>query len=120
MSESRDCTPEERQKLIDAAKNGIVLSDEGKEYFARAGVINGKNPDFTIVSVKPQFWGQYRNGDFGNQGGVELRWQSVSAGWGSLTIYVGDDGKLHADTEAMGPNFCKSVLAKLVDDMIVD
>ncbi len=107
---------EERQKIIDALKAGRVKwSPAGQKYFERAGVISN-NPDFTVVdAIITGFWGPWEK----NQGGMEISWGTVSAGFGTLVLYI-KDGKLHADTERMGKDFCKEVLAKLVDDMEVD
>lgn len=121
--ENREATPEERQKIIDALEAGRVRwSDAGQRYFERAGVISS-TPDFTVVDATvTSFWGPWEKTDEdgtvrGNKGGMEISWSTVSAGFGTLTICLRNDGKLWADTEGMGKKFCKEVLAKLIDSL---
>lgn len=52
--------------------------------------------------------------------GVQLNWQTVSAGFGQLYFYKHADGKMHINTELMGPTFIKAVLCKIVDDAVLD
>lgn len=117
--EKRDATPEERAKIVKCIKEGRVkLSSQGKRYFERAGVIkSGDDADFTVVDVEPKFWGAWEKDGRGNKGGMEIAWTTVSAGFGSLTIYIDNDGKLRADTEGMSKKFCKEVLVKLIDSL---
>ena len=111
---------EDRQKIVKALKAGrIKLSAHGQEYFDRAGVIKGGNDaDWAIVDVKVHFWGKWhkeKDGEtFGNDGGMEICWQTVSAGFGSLTIFI-KDGKLQAETEGMSKEFCNTVFAKVIE-----
>jgi hypothetical protein len=116
---------EARQKLLKALEAGRVeWAERGKRYFERAGVIKGgTEADWTIVEVTANFWGSWEKpvgvvtGEtMGNKGGMTVGWSTVSAGFGELTIYIDkDDGKLKADTEGMGKDFCKKVLCALVD-----
>lgn len=46
---------------------------------------------------------------------MDIAWSTVSAGFGRLTLYINKEGKLKADTEGMGKEFCKAVFAKLID-----
>lgn len=116
MSEMK---PEDREKLLTALEKGNVnWSEHGTEYWRRAGVIDMENPDFTVVKAEADFWGSWHTkcldgSQLGNQGGVEICWQSVSAGFGSLTIHLADDGTIGAETQGMGQQFCNEVLAKL-------
>ena len=118
-----EATQEEKDKIIECIKAGRVKSSEiGQRYWDRAGSINMKEPDFTLVEVSPKFWGKWEkvaeDGEVrGNQGGVEISWSTVSAGFGSLTLFVDRDGKLKADTEGMSKEFCKQVLLKLIEHM---
>ena len=107
-----EASEEDRQKITELIKAGrIEWSDQGKKYFERAGVIKTVNPDWGIVDVSVSFWGKSDR----NQGGMEISWSTVSAGFGGLTVFVDKDGKLKADTECMSKDFCKSVLIKLID-----
>jgi hypothetical protein len=121
-----EATQEERDKIVELIKAGRVTSSEmGQRYWDRAGSINTKDPDFTVVEVSPKFWGEWEktseDGEVrGNQGGVEISWSTVSAGFGSLTLFVDKNGKLKADTEGMGKEFCKQVLLKLIEQMETD
>lgn len=87
----------------------VRWSEAGEEYWARAGVISNE-PDFTVVFVKPRFY----------KGGLTVAWSTVSAGFGELNIYTDKDGQLCAATEGMDKDFCKAVLAKLIDSLKVD
>lgn len=103
----------DRQKIIELLKAGKVKwSDQAQRYFDRGGVIGGNNADFTIVEAEvDSFWGPYES----NNGGMDIHWSTVSAGFGRLTIHITKDGKLKAETEGMSKEFCKAVFAKLVD-----
>ena len=109
--------------MVEALEAGRVKwSPAGEKYFERAGVIKGgPDADFSIVDAEiTSIWGPWEKTEEdgtvrGNKGGFEVSWSTVSAGFGSLTVFIDRDGKLRADTETMGKEFCKSVLAKLVD-----
>ena len=115
--EKKPATDEERRRLLAALEKGDVQwSEHGQEYWQRAGVI-AREPDFTVVKATAKFWEAYRvkrlDGTIaGNDGGVEISWQTVSAGFGGLTIWL-KDGRVGADTECMGKDFCRAVLAAL-------
>lgn len=111
-----------RAKASEAIKAGrFSVSKHGQEYFDRAGVIKGgPDADYTVVKVEAKFWGKWQKDDRGNLGGMEICWQTESAGFGSLTVFIDNDGTLKAHTEGMGPEFCKSVLAKLAESWKVD
>ena len=53
-------------------------------------------------------------------GGIGIDWSNRSIGFGQLTLYWGDDGRLHADTELMGTDFARAVLSKLADELVLD
>lgn len=127
MSEEKDAPPEVREKIVKALKEGRVKwSDHGQEYWDRVGVIKGGNDaDHSIIKADVKFWGKWEkenNGGqkFGNLGGMEICWQTVSAGFGSLVLFIDFDGKLKAQTESMSKEFCKSVLMKVIEDMEID
>lgn len=71
--------------------------------------LDGSKPDFTVVSTTPHL-----------TLGLQVDWQTVSAGFGMLYIYRGKDGKVHIDTENMSAEFVKAVLCKLVDEAVLE
>lgn len=110
-----EASQEDRDKIVDLIKKGkIKLSASAQRYFDRAGGIRADGKaDFTIVEAEvDSFWGPYES----NNGGLDIHWSTVSAGFGRLTVHITKDGKLKAETEGMGKEFCKAVLAKLVDN----
>lgn len=69
--------------------------------------------DFTVTHVEcTRFWGPWAN----NNGGIELSWQTESAGWGTTT-FVRKGNKWECDNECMSRKFVMSVLKKWVDQM---
>ena len=52
--------------------------------------------------------------------GFQVNWQTISAGFGELYFYLGDDQKIHCSNECMSRNFVRSVLLKLAEDVILD
>lgn len=65
------------------------------------------NPDFTVIdAVITQCSAE----------GFVVGWQTQSAGFGELCFYSNPDGWV-IESETMGPEFCKAVLAKLIDSM---
>ena len=89
----------------------IMASDE-----CVAGIVEqmltGEKPDHTITRVSIDNFGDCASGD-----GLYLclAWETQSAGFGVLTIYQREDGKIEMDTEAMSAEFVKAVFNKLVD-----
>ncbi len=109
-----EITEEERQRLIKAAQNGIRFAPGMEEALGR---INHAKPDFTVTDAKiTTFWGPWER----NEGGMEISWATESAGFGQLVLSLTKDGKLKAYTENMGKEFCKQVLAKLMDGCEID
>jgi hypothetical protein len=102
---------EDHQKIIKALEEGRVeWSSVGKRYFERAGGI-ANEPDFTVVeAIVTDFWGPWGN----NQGGMTISWSTISAGFGSISLFLKDD-KLYANTEGMSKAFVKEVFNKLID-----
>jgi hypothetical protein len=82
----------------------MLASDECLAGIGESMAGRGK-PDFTVTAVEV----------VGLKGGLVLRWETKSAGFGELTISA-RHGELFMDTETMGPAFVKSVLGKVVDD----
>lgn len=95
-------------------KGNVRISKEGEEVLA---AMNPHDPErFTITDVKLDCWGPYK----GNKSGFCIHWVTKAAGFGSMTVYVDNDGKLKCDNEAMGKNFLKTVLVALLDKMELD
>ena len=55
-----------------------------------------------------------------NGKGFSVEWDAPKIGFGELTVWLGEDGKLHVDTECMSNEFVALVLSKLVDFMVVE
>jgi hypothetical protein len=91
----------------------IIIAASDECLTGMAETIKGKKPDFTITDANlAEVWNDLERG---NRGFV-VEWETKSAGFGTLTIYHdNNDGILHMDAEAMGLDFCKKVLAKLID-----
>lgn len=107
----REATEEERQKIVSLLKQGkIKLHPTAQDAFARG--ISRDNHDWTVVSAEvDSFWGPYES----NNGGMDIAWATKSAGFGRLVMTISKDGRFVAETEGMSKEFCKEVLAKLVD-----
>jgi len=97
-------------------KTDTAIWDASKGCLARMGKDNRK-PDFTVTHVRLK--GAWRNTDNNSQGFV-LGWETVSAGFGELTIYIDNDNKLYCDSETMGKEFIKSVFNKFVELLIIN
>ncbi len=52
-------------------------------------------------------------------GGLSLEWGAKGIGFGQIHLYVGEDGKLHADTEMMSRHFLRSLLLRLADEIVI-
>lgn len=76
-----------------------------------------ENPDITIDEVWPV------STEICPNGGIGVDW-TARIGWGQWTLYWGEDGKLHADTECLDNNenklFTKAILHALVDEIVID
>lgn len=46
--------------------------------------------------------------------GFTIKWDAPKLGFGEITIWIGDDEKLHVDTECMSNEFVALVLSKIV------
>ena len=70
--------------------------------------------DHTLTKVEiTGAWGPNKVCD----GGFDIAWSSVSAGWGSFTFYRKKNGGWMVDNEAMSRDFLKEVLCKLADEI---
>jgi hypothetical protein len=88
----------------------INASDECMAGMAETMSGRGK-PDFTVTSAVVS-----HSGASDGCIGFVIDWESKSAGFGQLAVSVYRDGRVKLDTECMGREFVKAVLAKLVDD----
>lgn len=52
--------------------------------------------------------------------GFSIEWDAPKLGFGEVTIWIGNDAKLHIDTECMSNEFVALVLSKIVPFMIVE
>ena len=50
--------------------------------------------------------------------GFTVEWIAPKLGFGEVTIWMGEDGKLHVDTECMDDEFVSLVLSKIMPLMI--
>ncbi len=83
----------------------IVLASEECQA-AVADTMEGKRkPDFTVTKVSQAF----------HKWGLALSWETVSAGFGELSIFTDEQGRLAVDTEAMGKEFAVNVLVKWLE-----
>jgi len=73
----------------------------------------GRKPDFTVTrAYLSEAWNHEKSKGF------EISWETVSAGFGSITVAVDQEtGKVRCDTESMSKRFVKEVFAKFVDDL---
>jgi hypothetical protein len=116
--------PDDRQKIIGALEAGNVKwSLEGEAFFKEGGTISlSGSPDFTITGARVvTFWGAWEREDpdgtiRGNKGGIEVSWRTVSAGFGTITVVLNNDGKVEIDSEGMSKDFVKQVFCKLIDE----
>jgi hypothetical protein len=76
-----------------------------------------ENPEFVDVHVR-SFWGPWKKGKLGNQGGVEIAWAVKGIGFGILTVFTDNEGKLQMDTEGCSLEFCQKVLMRLANNAI--
>ena len=104
--------PNDLKKIKEAVEEGNVelqASDQCVTNMAVPGT--GRKPDFTVTAAHLK--GCWSRAD--SQGFV-LGWETKSAGFGELTIYLEGD-TLHCDTEAMGKEFVREVFNKFTDSL---
>lgn len=64
-----------------------------------------REPDFTVTKATPTF----------SSRGLFIAWETVSAGFGELSIFPDEDGRIVVDSEAMGKGFVAEVLVKMLE-----
>jgi hypothetical protein len=107
----------ERETIKRLAKEGKVeLSSEDEAALNRMtkpGIIYkvSSEPDFTLRKVQLTGATELEDGGYA----FDLAWQTESAGFGHICFWS-KDSLLHCDNEAMGRDFLKKVVCKLVDD----
>ena len=114
MTEHEDASPEERERIKNACRDGRIVC-ESLDALDRVlhAAHTGQKPDFTVTDVElAECWAPSTN----NSGGFRVYWETVSAGFGETTFFL-KGGKLHCDNEAMGRDFIKKVMAALVDQV---
>jgi hypothetical protein len=67
--------------------------------------LKGGKADFTVTHASIRYMDEHA---------LVVEWETVSAGFGEVTFYR-EGEQLFCETECMGPDFVKAVLAKLVD-----
>ena len=111
----------DNEELANAIQNGVKIDEANKEAFSNmiSNFADGQKSDFTIADVQlRQCWGPWKKrGKEGNQGGFDVAYQMATAGFGSVTIVLKNDGTIYCDNEGMSRKFVKEVLCKLVDKM---
>lgn len=84
----------------------VVLASEE----CQAGIaetFDGKRkPDFTVTKATPTFT---------KRGVVIIAWETVSAGFGEVTLALDENGQLVCDSEAMSREFVAKVFVKLLE-----
>lgn len=110
--EPKEATPEDREKLRAAAKNGVEIEPQNQQPLVDfwQGLKEEKTPDWTLTGVQLEC----------GEHGFCVCWQTVSAGFGTFDFYFGKDSKVHCDNERLSKDFIKKTLCKLVDDTILD
>ena len=108
-------------KYHDACKAGRVeFSDRAARAVANLDL---KNPDRTLTTVKFCFWGPFKDkttGEFVNQGGMGIDWESVSAGCGRCDFRLDNDGKMRCYDQHTNKAFILQLLQRLLDETELD
>lgn len=104
----------DREKIIDALENGRVEfpSEQAEAALLR---MDEKEPDFSLTGVQLETCWERRRARK-RQYGFTVDWTTVSAGFGSISVFIDKDGQLRCDNEGMSKEFVKKVLCKLVDE----
>lgn len=106
-----------RQAIVSAITAGRVRVEKGHEKALKnfEDALAGKKKfDHKLVEVKiTSAWGPNKLCD----GGFDVAWSTISAGWGSFTFYKRKNGQWICDNEAMSRKFLKTVLCKLADEV---
>lgn len=119
----RECSPEERAELVEKLSESGLALDASPECVANMAVLKGAGakPDFTVTRVylKATWEANDIPGDIaqGNRGFI-LGWETVSAGFGELTVWSCPEGNF-CETEGMSKRFVREVLAKFAESLEV-
>lgn len=74
-----------------------------------------ENPEFVNIEIG-ETWTRWRKKGFqGSNGGFNIRWGAKGIGFGEITFSKNRKNKLCVQSECMGKEFVKKVLAALVD-----
>lgn len=85
----------------------INASDEALEGLGRS--LAGEKPDFTLTRAHIEsMWDD----------GMCIHWETVSAGFGELTLYRDDQGQWAWDTEGMNRKFVSEVLGMVCRELL--
>ena len=115
-----DASDEVKEKIKKACKERKVIAADPE---AMVNMLNGLNTgevDWTVTKAYlSNCWGPWKNLTGGNDGGFEIGWGTVSAGFGSLTFYK-KDGKLYCDSETLGMDFVRKVMDFLMNQVVIE
>ncbi len=116
MMEDKD----DREEIVDAVHEGRAEWHPDAEKAFENGGLNFNDPDqFDLTEVRIEHcWAPHdgRGPNPGNNGGMEVRYITKNAGFGSFTIFADIKGNTICDNEAMDRDFLKKVMCKLIDE----
>ena len=98
----------------------VEFSDPAKRAITNLDL---KNPDRTLTTVKFTFWGPFKDkntGEFVNQGGLGIDWESVSAGCGRCDFRLDNDGKLRCYNQDEPKEFILKLLQRMLSETELD
>ena len=111
----------DKEKVKKAVLKGNVTASARAQKALATMDFNDPNPDFTITEIDLNCWGPFKlYGVQINYGGFDITYETKSAGRGRVTIYNANDGKLRCERQGMSQQFIKDLLARLVDELILD
>lgn len=91
-----------------------IIMQGSPECLNRMATRGSAKPDFTVTAVKLRAaW------EKDGQPGFILVWETASAGFGELTVYLDEKGEPCCDTEAMSMRFVREVFAKFTESLKV-
>ena len=102
------------------AAGRVEFSEQAERAIANLDL---KNPDRTLTSVKFTFWGPFKDkktGEFVNQGGLGIDWESVSAGCGRCDFRLDNDGKLRCYNQDEPKEFILLLLQRMLSETELD
>jgi len=68
-----------------------------------------------LIIREIEIWGKYKR----NDGGFIVRWSKNGLGFGEASFYK-KDNILHCNSEKMGKEFIKEILAVLAEEVIIE